>query len=94
MTTTGSITKRAYGTTSDVGAVDACTLTSAKGHGRQNPLTLEYPHQLQVPDRSGKLEDVVLGCSNVADYETKRAPISRRSWVGAGRPRRSGGYTR
>ncbi|MEP6987855.1 MAG: aldose epimerase family protein, partial [Chloroflexota bacterium] len=73
MTTTGSITKRAYGTTSDGKAVDEYTLTNAKGMVVKILTLGGIITSVQVPDRSGKLEDVVLGCSNLADYETKSA---------------------
>ncbi len=71
MTTTGSITKRAYGTTSDGKAVDEYTLTNARGMVAKIITLGGIITALHVPDRSGSLNDIVLGCNTVADYETK-----------------------
>jgi aldose 1-epimerase len=71
--TTSSISKRAYGTTHDGKAVDEYTLTNAKGMVVKIITLGGIITAIHVPDRSGKLADVVLGCNNVADYETKSA---------------------
>src|SRR4051812_14446342 len=73
MTTTGSISKRAYGTTSDGKAVDEYTLTNTKGMVVKILTLGGIIASVQVPDRRGKLDELVLGCSNVSDYETKSA---------------------
>ncbi len=71
MTTTSSISKHGYGTTRDGKAVDEYTLTNAKGMVIKIITLGGIITAVHAPDRSGKLADVVLGCNNVADYETK-----------------------
>lgn len=68
-----TITKQPYGTTSDGKAVDEYTLTNA--HGVEVKI-LNYGGvitSIRVPDRNGTIANVVLGCSSLADYETKSA---------------------
>jgi aldose 1-epimerase len=59
-----------YGTTSDGKAVTQFTLTNAGG---ASVSILDYGTivtSVIVPDKNGKLGDVVLGCSSLASYET------------------------
>ncbi|WP_163192278.1 aldose epimerase family protein [Clostridium thermarum] len=66
-----SITKRFYGNTADGTAVDIFTLKNSKG------ITAEITNfggvivSLMVPDKNGKVEDIVLGFDKLADYEKK-----------------------
>ncbi len=66
-----SITKRAYGMTSDGQAVDEYTLTNGKGVEIKVITFGGIITSLRVPDRKGNLADVVLGFTSLADYETK-----------------------
>lgn len=66
-----TITKRPYGTTQDGKAVDEYTLTNANGVEAK---ILNYGGiiaSLRAPDRNGIFANVALGCSTLADYETK-----------------------
>ena len=67
--TTSSINKRAYGTTRDGKAVDEYTLTNAKGMVVKIITLGGIITSVEVPDRSGKLANVVLGFDNLAGYE-------------------------
>jgi aldose 1-epimerase len=61
--------KESYGKTADGEAVDAYTLTNS--HGLKARL-ITYGAtliELHVPDRDGKLADVVLGCDNIEGYQ-------------------------
>jgi aldose 1-epimerase len=65
----GSITSTSFGTTKDGQAVKLYTLTNQ--HGMKARIT-NYGAtlvELWVPDKSGKLADVVLGFDNVTPYE-------------------------
>ena len=72
-TTTRSISKHAYGSSSDGKAVDQYTLTNAKGMVVKIITLGGIITAVHVPDRNGNLADVVLGCNTVADYETNSA---------------------
>jgi aldose 1-epimerase len=66
-----TIEKRPYGTLSTSAAVDEYTLTNAN---QAEVKIITYGGiitSIRVPDRKGALENVVLGLSNLADYETK-----------------------
>ena len=71
--TTAALTSRIFGTTPDGGRVDAWTLSGSHG------LTLEIitygaaVSRLRVPDREGRLADVVLGFDNLAAYSSHSA---------------------
>jgi aldose 1-epimerase len=66
-----SISKSAYGTTPDGRAVDLYTLTNAAGLVCKVITYGAIITELHVPDRSGKLGDIVLGFDNLAQYATK-----------------------
>src|SRR5262245_27898228 len=65
----GQIQKSSYGSTADGNSVDQYTLTNAN----QLAVTIitfgGIVTSLRVPDRSGKLGNIVLGFDNLADYE-------------------------
>jgi aldose 1-epimerase len=63
-----SITKSEYGTTADGRAVDLFTLTNANGLVCKVITYGCIITELHVPDRDGKLGDVVLGFDNLAQY--------------------------
>jgi aldose 1-epimerase len=63
--------KTHYGISSDGHNVDEYTLTNSNG---MEVKLLSYGGiltSIRVPDRNGKMANVTLGCSNLADYETK-----------------------
>jgi len=65
------IEKKKFGTTSDGQPVYAYTLTTSSG---SSMTVLTYGGiitQLSVPDKDGKLGDVVLGLDNIDQYETQ-----------------------
>lgn len=65
------IMKEFFGKTKDGVAVDCYTLMNHNGVALK---VINYGAtviSLKVPDQNGKLEDVVLGFDNLADYETK-----------------------
>jgi aldose 1-epimerase len=62
------ITKKAYGTMPDGTAVDEYTLTNDKGAILKVITLGGIVTELHVPDKEGKLADVSLGCSNLAEY--------------------------
>lgn len=66
-----SVTKAAYGTTKDGIPVDLYTLTNANGLVAKITNYGGTVTELWVPDRNGKLGDIVLGFDNLADYEEK-----------------------
>jgi len=70
-TNNSSITKRAYGTTRDGQAVEEYTLTNRKGMEAKIITLGGIITSLRVPDRKGNFDDVVLGCKDLADYQTK-----------------------
>ena len=64
-----AVTKSMFGTTAEGTPVDLFTLTNA--HGVEARI-IGYGGilvSLRVPDRTGKLDDIVLGCSSQACYE-------------------------
>ncbi|MBI3649720.1 MAG: galactose mutarotase [Acidobacteria bacterium] len=65
------IQKAAFGNTADGQAVDLYTLTNATGIEAKITNYGGIVVALKVPDRQGKLEDVVLGYDNLAGYLTR-----------------------
>ncbi|MEO8756651.1 MAG: aldose epimerase family protein [Devosia sp.] len=66
-----SITSQSYGATKDGKAVDVYTMTN---DGGASVKFLSYGGviaEINVPDRNGNLGNVVLGFTNIADYEAK-----------------------
>jgi aldose 1-epimerase len=63
------ITKAAFGKTADGKAVEIYTLTNSGGAEAKIITYGGAVVSLKVPDKSGKLGDVVLGYDSVADYE-------------------------
>jgi aldose 1-epimerase len=63
-----SVKKDAFGKTSDGVAVDQYTLTNAAGATAKIITYGALLTELDVPDRDGKLGDVVLGFDNLKDY--------------------------
>ena len=66
-----SIRKDDFGKTKDGASVDLYTLTNANGMVARITNYGGIIVELWVPDREGKLADVVLGFDNLADYEEK-----------------------
>ena len=67
-----SVTKQGFGHTSEGTAVDIYSLNDGKIEAR----IMTYGGivvSLRVPDRNGKLGDVVLGCNSVQEYEKQTA---------------------
>jgi aldose 1-epimerase len=62
------IMKKPFGKTPDGTAVDLYVLTNARGSEAQITTYGGIVTSLKVPDRNGKLADVVLGYDNLADY--------------------------
>lgn len=71
MAAQGSVQKRAYGSTTDGKAVDEYTLTNANGVEVKVITYGGIIASVKVPDRDGNPGDVVLGYSNLPDYETR-----------------------
>lgn len=65
------ITKQAYGTTDDGLNVDEYTLTNSSGMEVKIITYGGVITSIRVPDRDGKLTNVVLGFDNLADYAAK-----------------------
>ena len=65
------IEKAGFGTTKDGQNVDLYTLTNANGLVTKITNYGGTVTELWVPDRDGKLDDIVLGFDNVSDYEEK-----------------------
>lgn len=65
------IDKSRFGTTKDGQKVDLYTLTNANGLVAKITNYGGTVTELWVPDRNGKLGDIVLGFDNLADYEEK-----------------------
>ncbi len=65
----GSITKEAFGATASGAAVDIYTVTNAKGTKARIMTYGATLVSLEVADKAGKLDDVVLGFDSVAEYE-------------------------
>ena len=63
------VAKDAFGKTADGKAVDVYTLTNSRGSEARIITYGGTVVSLKVPDKSGKLGDVVLGYDSVADYE-------------------------
>ena len=66
------VTKQAFGKTSEGTPVDLYTLADGKIEAR----IITYGGivvSLRTPDRNGKLDDVVLGCDTVEQYEKQTA---------------------
>ncbi len=68
---TMSITKADFGTTKDGQKADLYTLTNANGLVAKITNYGGTVTELWVPDRDGKLGDILLGFDNVKDYEEK-----------------------
>lgn len=71
MTTQATITKKSYGTTTDGKPVDEYTLTNGNGVEVKVITYGGIISSVRVPDRNGKLDNVVLGLDTLSDYETK-----------------------
>lgn len=67
------VTKGDFGKTADGKAVDIYTLTNSKGAETRIITYGGTVVSLKVPDKSGKLGDIVLGYDSVADYEKHTA---------------------
>jgi len=65
---TGTITKRPFGKTADGQPVDLYTLKNASGMEAQITNYGGIVTSLKVPDRNGKLDDVVLGFDDLDSY--------------------------
>lgn len=63
------ITKKSFGKTADGKAVEIFVLTNSRGAEAKIITYGGTVVSLKVPDKSGKLGDVVLGYDSVADYE-------------------------
>jgi len=63
-----SITKKSFGTTPDGIQVDIYTLVNSSGIEAQITTFGATIVTLQVPDKNGKMDDVVLGFDNLKDY--------------------------
>lgn len=70
--TAAEIGKRAFGKTADGVAVEEYTLTNKNGVVAKLITRGATLTQMHVPDRAGKLADVVLGFDDVAGYESDR----------------------
>jgi aldose 1-epimerase len=69
-----NISKKAFGTTPDGQAVELYTLRNAKG-GEVSIMTYGgIVTSLKVPDKNGKLDDVVLGYDKLDDYVKNNSP--------------------
>jgi aldose 1-epimerase len=71
---TGTLTSRLYGTTSDGVDVFEYTLTNAKGMEVKIITYGGIITSVSVPDRKGKMANVTLGFNNLNDYETMNSP--------------------
>ena len=69
-----SITKEPFGKTNEGIAVDLYTLTNANGAELKITTYGGIVVSLKVPDRNGKLDDVVLGYDNLAGYLKNNGP--------------------
>jgi aldose 1-epimerase len=63
------VEKTSFGTTKDGQAVDLYTLTNANGVVARISTYGALLTELQVPDRSGRMADVVLGFKSLREYE-------------------------
>jgi aldose 1-epimerase len=66
-----TITKEAFGTTKNGEAVDIYTLKNTKGSIAKIMTYGGTVVELLVPDRNGKMGDILLGFDNLRDYEEK-----------------------
>jgi len=66
-----TITKEAFGTTKGGEAVDIYTLKNAKGSVAKIMTYGGTVVELMVPDKNGKMDDILLGFDNLKDYEEK-----------------------
>ena len=64
----GSVKKEAFGKTSDGKSVEAYTLTNKKGLKAKIITYGAMLTEMHVPDKNGKLGDVVLGHDKLEDY--------------------------
>jgi aldose 1-epimerase len=64
-----TITKHSFGNTGDGMAVDLYTLQNAQGMEAEIITYGGIVVSLDVPDRNGNVDDVVLGCESMPDYE-------------------------
>lgn len=69
----GTVIKQPFGTTPDGKAVSLYTLTNSRGMQVKVMTYGAIVTSLSVPDKAGRLGDVVLGCDNLAAYE-KNSP--------------------
>ncbi|MBD9373226.1 galactose mutarotase [Rhizobium sp. ARZ01] len=67
----GSVDKAAFGNTQDGKAVELYTLTNDKGASVKFITYGGIIKEINVPDRWGRLGNIVLGFKELADYETK-----------------------
>lgn len=67
----GTSASAPYGTTADGKAVEVYTLTNEAGHSVKFLSYGGVITEINVPDRNGNLDSVVLGFDNLADYEAK-----------------------
>lgn len=72
MSQAAEVEKRPFGKTADGTAVEEYTLKNSKGVVAKLMTRGATLTQLHVPDRAGKLADVVLGFDDVAGYESDR----------------------
>jgi aldose 1-epimerase len=70
----GSVKKEPFGKTADGTAVDLYTLTNANGVEARIMTYGGIVVSLKVPDRNGKLDDVVLGYDNLDGYLKNNGP--------------------
>jgi len=73
----GSTTKKSFGKTPDGQPVDLYVLTNKSGAEASITNYGGALVSLKVPDRNGKLADVVLGYDNVDGYVKTRATLAR-----------------
>src|SRR5207244_4396757 len=66
--TTSEVTKESFGKTSDGQIIDIYTLTNRRGTEVQITSYVGIITSLRVPDRNGKLGDIVLGFDNLDAY--------------------------
>ena len=69
------ISKKPFGKTADGKGVEIYTLTNSRGAEAQIITYGGTVVSLKMPDKSGKLADIVLGFDSVADYEKNTAYI-------------------
>ena len=67
------VTKADFGKTKDGKAVDVYTLTNGRGSEAKIITYGGAVISLKIPDRQGKVDDIVLGFDSIADYEKHTA---------------------